>query len=111
VTNVGWSDALAKLEKAEQADERAHRGFGPNYAQYHRPVSVNHCARLQILHQAGEGAKRGVMPPATDFLVCRRAAIEAQILGVLVAPHAPAGWIDACVALDYAAVVSKPDAA
>jgi hypothetical protein len=101
-------DRFEALIAKEQQAERAHRTWGSNWAQYHRPVSVRHCARLMVLHNIGEGAARTQPVTAEMFLTMREGAAEALQIGYLarvsLAQHELARQLQA---LDYAAVVAK----
>lgn len=99
--DISWTDGLGRLEKEEQANERQHRG---TRREMYR-LSVPHATRVILLHQAARGAVMTEAPPATDFLVFRRTAVEAQLLGWLARAELSAEWIATCDALDYAALV------
>lgn len=105
--NVSWHDALDALVSAEKAAEREHRGFGRRLLGYPPPraISAEHSARLLLLHNAADGAKLAAMPASTDWLIYRRPAVEATLLGYLVRAHVSPDWVAACAALDYAEAV------
>jgi hypothetical protein len=109
VENMGMIDRFEDLETREGQSERKHRGWGPEWAKYHRHVSVPHCALLIILNNIGDGARLEAEPSATTFVSMRTTAAEAELLGYLARVEllADAGLVEALQQLDYAAVVSR----
>lgn len=109
VPDITWTDALSALVGREAAAERKHRGWGPEWAKYHRPFPVALAAKLMVVHQIGQGAGLKSLPPATDFLRFRPSAVEAQIVGYCLRNVLTPEWIAEAQALDYAQAV-KPAA-
>lgn len=106
VRNMSWSDKLETLLTQEAADEREHQRSGRRLVgDIGKRPAVAHLSRLMVLHAAGQGAARPDMPPATDWLVYRRAHVEAEILGFLIRAHVTPEWVAACCTLDYSEAV------
>ena len=96
--DIGWTDAMSALLGRETANERRHRSNRPSVAGF----SNESAAKLILMHNALEGADKDSLPPATDFLICRQTAIEAQVVGFLARVFLPLEWRQAVKALDYA---------
>jgi len=102
--DISHRDAMAALIAAETAEERRHRANRPG-----RAPSIAHCVKLLLLSNAARGAKQPSMPPSTDWLLYRRSAVEASVIGWLACGFVSDAWIEACSGLDYAAVVAPPE--
>ena len=96
--DISWTDAMSALLGRETANERRHRSNRPSVAGF----SKESAAKLILMHNALEGADKDSLPPATDFLICRQTAIEAQVVGFLARVFLPLEWRQAVKALDYA---------
>lgn len=103
--NVGLIDKLDRLVRTTTQEERQHRSHKPASLPPYR-VSAVHCARLLILHAAGDGAARTTAPESTDWLIYRREHCEAELIGWLIRAHVSPEFVSACNALDYAKVVA-----
>ena len=95
--DISWSDSMARLLGREAANERQHRSNRPSVPGF----SVESAAKLILMQQAINGALAEDMPSASDFLVYRQTAIEAQVIGYLVKNQLSAEWRDTVMALDY----------
>jgi hypothetical protein len=95
--NIPWSDSLASLLGREAANERQHRRNRPSPSGF----SVDMAAKLILLDNAAKGAAMSDMPRATSFLVLRRTAVEAEIIGFLARKYLSAEWRAAVSFLDY----------
>lgn len=105
--NISWSDDLATLLDREAANERQHRSGRPSVPGF----SVDTAAKLILLGNMARGAEMAIkgesMPKATTFLVRRKTAAEAQIVGYLTARFLQPAWIASVRTLDYAELMKK----
>lgn len=101
----GWHDDLSKLLKAETANERQHRNGMPQTV---RPaISSETASKLLLMRNAADGADRTEMVPASHFLVYRKTAIEAEVIGWIAREHLTAAWRAAVRTMDYAELVAR----
>lgn len=98
VENLSWSDDLAALLGRESANERQHR----RNEECPKDFSIRSAAMLLLMHNAADGAFKTEMPKATTFLVFRRTAMEATLIGYLCRHALTAEWCKAVRSLDYA---------
>jgi len=96
--HISWSDHMASLLGREAANERQHRRNRPCFSGF----SVDMAAKLILLDNAAKGAALSEMPRAIAFLVLRRTAVEAEIVGFLARKYLSAEWRAAVSSLDYA---------
>ena len=96
--NISWSDDLAKLLASESANEKQHRSSRPAVPGF----SVDTAAKLLLLNNAAEGSQLSGIPCATTFLVFRKTAAEARVIGFLARHFLTPEWREAVAALDYA---------
>ena len=96
--NISWSDSLAGLLGRESANERQHRSNRPSIPGF----SVETAAKLILMEQMKNGAEDLELPRATAFLVFRKTAIEAQVIGYLIREQLTSAWRESVSALDYA---------
>ena len=96
--NISWSDGMAALLGRESANERQHRRNRPSVPGF----SVGTAAKLILMTNVADGAKREELPSATAFLVLRQTAVEAQVIGFLIRNYLEPEWIAAVKSLDYA---------
>jgi hypothetical protein len=101
--NMTWSDSLVVLLKRESANEKQHRNSRPSIPGF----SVETAAKLILLNQVAEGSQLSEMPKATSFLVYRKTAMEARVIGFLVRAFLPAGFHTAVESLDYATLMQN----
>jgi|HubBroStandDraft_6_1064221.scaffolds.fasta_scaffold03965_10 hypothetical protein len=102
VENRGWSDSLASLLGRESAAERQHRRGHSAIAGF----SIETAAKLLIMNQVAQGSQLVDMPKATAFLVFRRTAVEAQVIGYLIREHLMHSWVAEVDSLDYAKLMA-----
>ena len=96
--DISWSDDLAGLLGRESANERQHRSNRP----VPRGFSVETAAKLILLNNFAKGAELSEMPKATAFLVLRKTAVEAEVIGFIIKDYLSADWRAAVNAMDYA---------
>ncbi len=96
--NISWSDDVGKLLASESANERQHRSNRPPVPGF----SVETAAKLILMSQVAEGSRLSEIPRSTTFLVFRKTAAEARVIGYLIRNFLPADWYSAVTALDYA---------
>jgi len=96
--NISWSDSLSALLGRESAAERQHRSNRPSVLGF----SIETAAKLILMEQMKNGAEAENMPRATAFLVFRKTAIEAQVIGYLIHRQLTKEWCEAVSSLDYA---------
>jgi len=101
--NICGSDSLSALLGRETANERQHRSGRPLVPGF----SVSTAAKLILMNNAREGAELKKMPTATTFLVFRRTAAEATVIGFLIRERLPEGWRDAVACFDYAKLMGS----
>lgn len=94
--NISWNDALSGLLGRESANERQHRSNRPSVPGF----STETAAKLILMSQVCEGIRLG-MPQATAFLVFRKTAVEAQVIGALIRGQITQDWQSAVQSLDY----------
>ena len=104
-TTEGWHDDLAKLLNAETANERQHRNGRP--AEVSPLISSETAAKMILMQKAADGADRDEMPPASHFLVYRKAAVEAEVIGWIARKYLPASWRAAVRTMDYVKLVNR----
>lgn len=95
--DMSWSDSMQSLLGREIANERQHRSSRPSVSGF----SNESAAKLILMSQITNGASKTELPSATDFLVYRQSAIEAQVLGYLVKRFLTSEWHIRVAALDY----------
>lgn len=98
VEELSWHDDLAKLLGRETANERQHRRGEQTPSDF----SVDTASKLILMNCASKGAKRDAMPKASEFLVFRQTAVEAEVIGWLVRDHLDAVWHEELAKMDYA---------
>lgn len=96
--DVSWNHALAGLLKRETENERQHRRTRSNPQGF----SAQTAARLLLMQNMGSGAVFKAAPEAVDFLIYRREAIEAQLIGWLCRSAISSEWRAALAEFDYA---------
>lgn len=96
--NISWSDGLAGLLGRESANERQHRSNRPSVPGF----SVETASKLILMNCAREGAEELEMPRATTFLVFRKTAAEARVIGFLIREQLTPKWCESVSSLDYA---------
>jgi hypothetical protein len=96
--NISWNDSLSGLLGRESAEERRHRSDRPSISGF----SVETASKLILMGQVQHGAELKEMPRATAFLVFRKTAIEAQVIGYLIRGQLPKEWRETVSSLDYA---------
>jgi len=96
--NTGWTDDLEKLLETETANERQHRSNRPAIPGF----SAGTAARLIIMQNAVKGYLDPEMPKATAFLVWRKSAAEAHLIGFLAKGFFDPNWVKAVEKFDYA---------
>ncbi len=101
--NISMSDALAGLLDTETANERRHRNGHPSI----KGFSSETAAKLLIMHNVADGSLLDAMPPAITFLVWRKTAAEARVLGFLAAGFIRAYWYEDVKKLDYAKLMDS----
>jgi hypothetical protein len=83
VRDMSMHDDLAELLDAETANERKHR--------WNRPApkgfSADIAAKLILMTAVVDGSELHDCPPATDFLLYHKTAVEARVLGWLISKH------------------------
>lgn len=88
---------LETLLQEETANERQHRRFVSGaYA-----VSSSVGAKITLLHNVARGARLSEMPTATTFILFRRSAAEAMLLGYLLRDGLTPQFVDEAYSLDY----------
>lgn len=98
---------LDRLVRTEAEHEKRHREMGRAFlsecgASIKRPpISSGVAAMLIVMRNAADGD----MPDASDYLVIRDSAFEAQIIGALVRPYLSDEWRAAVQSLDYAKIM------
>lgn len=103
VPNQTWHDALAQLLEAEKANEKQHRGSRPVPAGF----SSITAAKLILMGNFAEGSFKTEMPPATNFLIWRKTAAEAVLVGYLIRHFLPGEWSQRVRAFDYAKLMQE----
>lgn len=98
-----WHNDLENLVQREQQNERQHRRLSP--AGWKAPISAYYAAKLLLLGNIAEGAKKTTMPPATIFLNFRQTAAEGITIGYLLRGFLPAIWSNEVETLDYAEIM------
>lgn len=96
--NISWSDDLAKLLASESANEKQHRSNRTSIPVF----SVDTAAKLILLGNVAEGLQLAEIPRATTFLIFRKTAAEARVIGFLIRNYLPTEWCSAVASLDYA---------
>src|ERR1700733_354940 len=86
VQNQSMTDALANLLDDEKANERRHRNGRPTV----KGFSSETAAKLILLGNFADGSLAETVPPAIAFLVWRKSAAEARVVGFLAAGFFPA---------------------
>jgi len=103
-SNVSMNGAIEKLLADETANERQHRRGWPHAND--SVIGPMVAARLLLVTKFAEGSELKAMPPATDWLIYRRTAVEAELLGWL-SRHAVLDDFRAeCKTLDYAKLMN-----
>ena len=100
--DISWSDNLAALLGRECAAERQHRSNRPSVSGF----SVETASKLILMGQVQHGAELKEMPRATGFLVFRKTAIEAQVVGYLIREQLTPEWLETVKGLDYAKLMT-----
>ena len=95
--NISWSDDLAALLGRETANERQHRTNRPSVPGF----SANTAAKLILMENVSKGAQMAELPKATAFLVLRRTAVEAEVIGYLISGQLSTEWHQAVKSFDY----------
>lgn len=95
--NISWNDDLAALLGHEIANERQHRSRRPSVPGFSNETA----SKLILMTQVSAGAAKEEMPRATAFLVFRKTAVEAQVIGFLIRKKLTQEWHNAVNALDY----------
>ena len=98
---------MRNLVSEETANERQHRRGAPYIPGVRPAVSSNLAARAILLHQVARGSEAKEMPAATCFLIWRRSAAEAFLLGFLVRAHLTDEFRRRAIALDYASLMGR----
>jgi hypothetical protein len=96
--NISWSDDLAGLLGRETANERQHRSNRPSVPGFSNETA----AKLILMEQVKRGAENPTLPSATEFLVFRKTAVEARVIGFLIREHLTPEWRERVSSLDYA---------
>jgi hypothetical protein len=99
--DISWTDALKTLIQTEIANERQHRRNRPAP----KGFSAYTAAKLLLMTNVVTGAQLTNLPPVTDFLVYRKTAVEAQVLGFLVKSKLTPEWEKQVQALDYSVLM------
>ena len=101
--NITWSDSLSALLGRETAEERRHRSGRTSIAGFSNETA----AKLILMRQAQHAAEFVEIPRATAFLVFRKTAVEAQVIGFLARNFLSQDWIAEVKSLDYAKLMEK----
>ncbi len=101
--NISWSDDLAALLGRECANERQHRSNRPSVPGF----SSETASKLILMGQVQHGAQSKEMPRATAFLVFRKTAVEAQVIGYLIRKQLSQQWLETVKSLDYANLMQR----
>lgn len=96
--NVSWSDDLQKLLHTEMANEREHRKGRPMVPGF----GVGTAARLVLMTNVVKGSQMLELPRSTAFLVLRKTAVEAEVIGFLIKDQLAEAWVKAIESFDYA---------
>ena len=91
-------DELERLLQAETANERQHR----RTTSAPKGFSARTASMLILCSNAATGARKQDLPPSTIFLIWRKTAAEAEVLGWLAREHLSAEWLSQVESLDYA---------
>ncbi len=102
--NISWSDNLETLLDAETNAERRHRSGRPA-DRWKSPISSRNAAKLLLCHNALEGSNLQSMPYGARFLVIRKTAAEAEVIGYLIRDHVTPEWRELVSSLDYAEIM------
>lgn len=103
VQNQSMTDALANLLDVETANERRHRNGRPTI----KGFSAETAAKLILLGNLADGSLAETVPPAIAFLVWRKSAAEARVVGFLAHGFFPAYWYESVKKLDYAELMKS----
>jgi hypothetical protein len=95
--NISWSDALEQLLERETLAEKQHRGTRSVVG-----FSAGTAARLILMQNVVKGANMTKEPRATEFLVLRQTAVEAEVIGWIMGAWLDPNWIKAVESYDYA---------
>ena len=101
--NISWSDSTARLLGRESANERQHRTGRPSVSGF----SVETAAKLILMRNVADGSRLSAMPPATNFLILRQTAVEAEIIGYLIREFVSDEWRQAVDSLDYTKLMTS----
>jgi hypothetical protein len=96
--DISWNDDLSALLGRESANERQHRAHRPSVPGF----SIESAAKLIIMSKIADGAKLAEMPKATEFLILRKTAAEARLIGYLARNFITPEWSKTVTDLDYA---------
>lgn len=100
--DISWSDDLQKLLDHETANEREHRRNRPSIPGF----GCSTAARLIIMRNVSDGSKMEALPKATAFLVLRKTAVEAEVIGFLIREYLAPEWHKAVNSYDYAKLMA-----
>lgn len=100
--NQSMNDALLSLLDREAASEVKHR----NFVSGSYPISKTTSAKLLIMAAVVQGAGMLAMPSALSFLLLRKTAAEARVLGFLIRHDIPGDWLKEAAALDYSKIMN-----
>lgn len=101
--NISWSDDLAGLLGRESANERQHRSNRPSVPGF----SVETASKLILMNNMLDGTVCAEMPSATTFLIFRKTAAEARVIGFLIREQLTPEWRDAVASMDYAKLMQS----
>ena len=98
VINLSMCDKMEDLLARETANERNHRRNRPSIPGFPSRTA----AMIVLMNQARMGAEENSLPCPTGFLVYRREAMEAQVIGWLCKHFLTDSWKEEVKSLDYA---------
>lgn len=99
--DISMNDGLRALVGRETANERQHRRYRPSVSGF----SCESAAKLILMEQAATGSELEQMPKGTEFLIFRRTAAEARLIGFLSKAFITPAWIDVVHKIDYSALM------
>lgn len=81
LNNIDWCNHREKLHELATAEEKSHRGWGPEFAKYHPgAISAADAGRLFAVKRVAEYLNGERMPRGKDYLHFQKSAFYAAAL-------------------------------
>ena len=109
-----WTNYREELFKLCSAEERGHRGSGPDFGRHHpNAASVADCAKMFAVQRIADFLRGAKMPVGKQFLHSHKSAFYAAGLVDEYGEEIVAAWgsldLSALAAMDYCRTVSPED--